>query len=132
LVEGRRCSLELNVSVTRHPTCKIFVLQEREFRTELNIYHRESENGSSGPFPVRCRALLLAYAAPCPAILHYHFGPNDSDRGKGYTHVNLRVFTSRAAHEAYQRHPLHHEMHGLMIPRMEFVVCDYEVSGLEV
>ena len=67
-----------------------------------------------------------------PGLLHYYFGTNDDpDRGRGYTHVNLSVFASRAAHEAYQAHPLHHEMRALMLPRMDFVVCDYEVPGVE-
>ena len=65
-----------------------------------------------------------------PALLHYYFGTNDDPaRGQGYTHINLSVFSNRAAHEAYQAHPLHHEMRELMLARMEIVVCDYEVPG---
>ena len=64
-----------------------------------------------------------------PGLLHYYFGPNASDRGQGYTHVNLSIFESSAAHDAYQAHPLHHEMRDLMVPHMDIVVCDYEVGA---
>jgi len=63
-----------------------------------------------------------------PGLLFYHFGPNASDRGKGYTHCNLSVFDSSEAHDRYQSHPLHHEMRALMVPRMEFVVCDLDLN----
>ena len=63
-----------------------------------------------------------------PGLLSYHFGPNASDRGKGFTHCNLSVFDSSEAHDRYQAHPLHHEMRALMVPRMEFVVCDLDLD----
>ena len=73
--------------------------------------------------------LVRRIKAAVPGLPHYYFGPNASDRGKGYTHVNLSVFDPSADHDAYQAHPLHHEIRALMAPRMEFVVCDYDAAA---
>ena len=64
-----------------------------------------------------------------PGLMHYYFGENTSDRGNGYTHFNLSIFETSAHHDAYQLHPLHHEMRDLMVPRMDIVVCDYDAEG---
>lgn len=74
------------------------------------------------------QALVQRIRGDVPGLLYYHFGPNGSDRGKGFTHCNLSVFDSSAAHDRYQAHPLHHEMRALMLPRMEFVVCDLDLE----
>ena len=101
--------------------------------TEPGFYHIvliRFHEPPDGAFFAKVQNLVRGLRDDAPGLLHYHFGANDDlDRGKGYTHVNLSVFASRAAHEAYQSHPLHHEMRELMVPRMEFVVCDYEVIG---
>ena len=80
----------------------------------------------------RVQDLVGRIRGAIPGLVHYYFGTNDDpDRGKGYTHINLSVFSNRAAHEAYRAHPLHHDMRALMLPRMDFVVCDYEVADVQ-
>ena len=74
--------------------------------------------------------LVRRIKAEVPGLRHRYFGPNASDRGKGFTHVNLSVFDSSADHDTYQAHPLHHEMRALMVPVMDFVVCDYDAAGV--
>ncbi len=101
----------------------------------------------SGPMPRFYHVVLIRFTEPVddgflkevqvlvqkirvavPGLLFYYFGPNVSDRGKGFTHCNLSVFDSSEAHDRYQGHPLHHEMRALMVPRMEFVVCDLDLE----
>ncbi len=101
--------------------------------TEPGFYHvvlirfHEPPNEA---FLAQVQAFVARIRDAVPGLLHYHFGPNDDlERGQGYTHVNLSVFSSRAAHDDYQSHPLHHEMRALMLSRMDFVVCDYKVAG---
>ena len=74
------------------------------------------------------QVLVQRIRAAVPGLLFYYFGANLSDRGKGFTHCNLSVVASNEAHDRYQSHPLHHEMRALMVPRMEFVVCDLDLG----
>ena len=79
-------------------------------------------------FHEKVQDLVQRIREAVPGLLFYHFGPNASDRGKGFTHCNLSVFDSSEAHDRYQSHPLHHEMRALMVPRMEIVVCDLDLE----
>ncbi|MEQ8247914.1 MAG: Dabb family protein [Alphaproteobacteria bacterium] len=61
-----------------------------------------------------------------PGCLGYHRGPNVSPFGRDYTHVHLSIWETKAAHDAYQSHPLHDRLVELIVPKLEAAVADLD------
>jgi quinol monooxygenase YgiN len=83
----------------------------------------------AGPeFHRRAEALCERIRSECEGLIHYDYGVNIADRGKGYDRVILSVFESGAAHDVYQVSPAHQELKAFMTPYFEdLVVCDSDV-----
>ena len=60
--------------------------------------------------------------------LGYYRGPNVSPYARDYTHVHLSIWESKAAHDAYQGHPLHERLVQLIVPRLEAAVADLDTE----
>jgi hypothetical protein len=95
------------------------------------FYHvvmmRYSDRADAG-FHRRVRAYADRIRGECGGIVHYDYGANVADRGKGYDWVIAGVFESSAAHDAYQASAPHQEMKAFMMPCIaDLVVCDLDV-----
>ena len=73
-------------------------------------------------------AALQSLKGKIPAIVDLSCGENFGDRARGYTHGLTVRFRDRAGLEAYQPHPLHHDIvQNLIKPIVaEVLAVDYE------
>ena len=62
-----------------------------------------------------------------PGCLAYHRGPNVSPFARGYTHMHISHWATKADHDAYQSHPLHDRLVEIMVPKMDAEVGDLDV-----
>ena len=65
-----------------------------------------------------------------PGLLEYSGGPYDSPEGlnKGFTHAFVMKFADKESRDGYFPHPEHEKVKGLIVPRIDDVVCfDYAV-----
>lgn len=60
--------------------------------------------------------------AECEGVVDYFMKANIAARSDGLTHGIVGVFTSSAAHDAYQVSPVHQEMKAFMTARMSRIV----------
>jgi quinol monooxygenase YgiN len=67
-----------------------------------------------------------------PGCLAYLRGPNVSPFAKDFTHVHISVWTDKAAHDAYQTHPLHDRLVHIIVPKLEAAVADLDVMDPEI
>ena len=92
------------------------------------FYHivmmRLTDRADAG-FHARVEAYSDRVRRECVGLLHYEYGINVADRGKGYERAVLSVFESREAHDAYQVSAVHQEMKAYMTPYIaDLAVCD--------
>ncbi|MDA0368232.1 MAG: Dabb family protein [Proteobacteria bacterium] len=59
----------------------------------------------------------------------YHRGPNVSPFAQGHTHVHISIWETKAAHDAYQVHPLHDRLVDIIVPKLEAVVADLDTGS---
>ncbi len=59
----------------------------------------------------------------------YHRGPNVSPFAQDYTHVHISIWDTKAAHDAYQVHPLHDRLVDIIVPKLEAVVADLDTES---
>lgn len=86
--------------------------------------------GADAAFHRRVEEFAERVRRECAGLLHYDYGRNVAERGKGYERVVLSVFESSPAHDAYQVSPVHQEMKAFMLPFIEdLVVCDADVPA---
>lgn len=77
-----------------------------------------------------CFTAMKGMIGKIPGFLDMEYGPYDSSEGlnDGYTHGFIMTFESPKAREAYLPHPVHEDIKGLVIPRLErVVVFDFNI-----
>lgn len=64
-----------------------------------------------------------------PGCTGYHRGPNVSPFAQGFTHMHLSIWETKAAHDAYQSHPLHDRLVEIIVPKLDAAVADLDLTG---
>jgi quinol monooxygenase YgiN len=80
-------------------------------------------------FFARAQRFVERVHAECEGVVTYFIKENEAARSDGLTHGVVGVFTSAAAHDAYQISPVHQEMRAFMTTRMERIVVLDAVHG---
>lgn len=84
---------------------------------------------TDAPFLDAIREAFLKMEQECEGALSIKFVTNKADRSQGFGHAVVSTFTSEAAHEAYQIHPLHLAFKAFIMPNLhEVVVLDTDVT----
>lgn len=73
-------------------------------------------------FFAKARHYVDRIRAECHGVVDYFMRENIASRSDGLTHGIVGVFTSSAAHDAYQVSPAHQEMKAFMSTRMARIV----------
>lgn len=73
-------------------------------------------------FFARAQHYVDRIRAECDGVIDYFMRENIATRSDGLTHGIVGVFTSSAAHDAYQVSPAHQEMKAFMTTRMARIV----------
>ncbi len=73
-------------------------------------------------FFARAQHYVDRIRAECDGVIDYFMRENIAARSDGLTHGIVGVFTSSAAHDAYQVSPAHQEMKAFMTTRMARIV----------
>ena len=77
---------------------------------------------ADGAFFVKAQHYVERVKAECDGVADYFLRENLASRSDGLTHGIVGVFTSSAAHDAYQVSPVHQEMKAFMTARMARIV----------
>jgi hypothetical protein len=86
--------------------------------------------GTGPDFFAKAQHYCERVRAECAEVVTYFLADNIAARSDGLTHGIVGVFTSSAAHDAYQVSPVHQEMKAFMATRMDrIVVLDTETGA---
>src|SRR5580658_3502525 len=64
-----------------------------------------------------------------PEVLESRVGRNDSPRGQGYELGGVMKFADKSACEAYGAHPVHQKLLAWLMPLIEPIEVDFEVTA---
>ncbi|QCK86317.1 Dabb family protein [Phreatobacter aquaticus] len=78
--------------------------------------------GTGPDFFAKAQHYVERVKAECADVIGYFLADNIAARSDGLTHGIVGVFTSSAAHDAYQVSPVHQEMKAFMATRMDRIV----------
>ncbi|CEJ10992.1 Stress responsive A/B Barrel Domain protein [bacterium YEK0313] len=86
--------------------------------------------GTGQDFFATAQHYVARVKAECADVVTYFLADNIASRSDGLTHGIVGVFTSSAAHDAYQVSAVHQEMKAFMATRMDrIVVLDTETGA---
>ena len=76
----------------------------------------------------RAAAEIRALQGQIPGLLETYVGRNESPRSQGYAFGGVTKFADKASFEAYGPHPVHQKLLSWLMPLIEPVELDFEVS----